>query len=58
MDKNGRIEASLIDLAYAKGLPLVSPNKLYFDNVPRVIHQAHDALLCIAGGRLIARNRA
>jgi len=45
------IEAALIDLAYAKDLPLVATNDCYFDNPE--MHQAHDALLCIAGGHRI-----
>ena len=46
------IEAGLIDLAYAKGLPLVATNEPYFATTDD--YEAHDALLCIAGGRLIA----
>ena len=44
--------AALIDLAYAKGLPLVATNEPYFASTDD--YEAHDALLCIAGGRLIA----
>src|SRR5579871_2733998 len=52
IDKERRIEAGLIDLAYAKGLPLVATNEPYFATSDD--YEAHDALLCIAGGRLIA----
>ncbi|MBI5319832.1 DNA polymerase III subunit alpha [Bradyrhizobium sp.] len=52
MDKERRIESGLIDLAYAKGLPLVATNEPYFAGNDD--YEAHDALLCIAGGRLIA----
>ena len=45
-------EAGLIDLAYARGLPLVATNEPYF--ATREDHEAHDALLCIADGKLIA----
>src|SRR6202022_3758781 len=45
-------ESALIDLAYAKGLPLVAPNEPYFASNDD--YEAHDALLCIAGGRLVA----
>ena len=45
-------ESGLIDLAYAKGLPLVATNEPYFAATDD--YEAHDALLCIAGGRLIA----
>src|ERR1700686_1165034 len=52
IDKERRAEAGLIDLAYTKGLPLVAPNEPYFATADD--YEAHDALLCIAGGRLIA----
>jgi DNA polymerase-3 subunit alpha len=52
VDRERRAEAGLIDLAYAKGLPLVATNEPYFATSDD--YEAHDALLCIAGGRLIA----
>jgi DNA polymerase-3 subunit alpha len=52
IDKERRVEAALIDLAYAKGFPLVATNEPYFATADD--YEAHDALLCIAGGRLIA----
>ena len=52
LEKERRVEAALIDLAYAKGLPLVATNEPYFATADD--YEAHDALLCIAGGRLIA----
>lgn len=52
IDKERRVESSLIDLAYAKGLPLVATNEPYFASNDD--YEAHDALLCIAGGKLIA----
>src|SRR6202012_200831 len=52
IDKERRIEAGLIDLAYSKGFPLVATNEPYFASNDD--YEAHDALLCIAGGRLIA----
>ncbi len=52
VDRERRVETSLIDLAYAKGLPLVATNEPYFAATDD--YEAHDALLCIAGGRLIA----
>src|SRR5438876_138984 len=52
IDKERRVETGLIDLAYAKGLPLVATNEPYFASNDD--YEAHDALLCIAGGRLIA----
>src|SRR5712672_3305049 len=52
IDKERRVEGGLIDLAYAKGLPLVATNEPYFATSDD--YEAHDALLCIAGGRLVA----
>src|SRR5437763_12117854 len=52
IEKERRVEAALIDLAYEKGLPLVATNQPYFAAADD--YEAHDALLCIAGGRLIA----
>src|SRR4029077_1400252 len=51
-EKERRVEASLIDLAYSKGFPLVATNEPFFATSDD--YEAHDALLCIAGGRLIA----
>ncbi len=44
-------EEALIDLAYAHNIPLVATNDAYF-GTPEM-HEAHDALLCIAAGRYI-----
>jgi DNA polymerase-3 subunit alpha len=52
VDRERSVEAGLIDLAYAKSLPLVATNEPYFASTDD--YEAHDALLCIAGGRLIA----
>src|SRR5471030_1706443 len=52
IEKERRAEAALIDLAYARGFPLVATNEPYFAATDD--YEAHDALLCIAGGRLIA----
>jgi DNA polymerase-3 subunit alpha len=52
IDRERRAEAALIDLAYSKGFPLVATNEPYFASADD--YEAHDALLCIAGGRLIA----
>ncbi|MBV8889944.1 MAG: DNA polymerase III subunit alpha [Alphaproteobacteria bacterium] len=46
-----KAEPGLIDLAYRHGLPLVATNDAYFPD--RGFHEAHDALLCIAQGRLL-----
>ncbi|QRG05340.1 DNA polymerase III subunit alpha [Xanthobacter dioxanivorans] len=45
-------EAGLLELAYAKGVPLVAANEPFFAS--QTDYEAHDALLCIAEGRLVA----
>jgi DNA polymerase-3 subunit alpha len=45
------VEAALVDLAYAKGIPLVATNEPFFATVED--YEAHDALLCIAEGRAL-----
>ncbi|MDB5502179.1 MAG: polymerase subunit alpha [Tardiphaga sp.] len=52
VEKERRAEAGLIDLAYSKGFPLVATNEPYFAAAED--YEAHDALLCIAGGKMIA----
>ncbi len=47
-------EDKLIDLAYKHDIPLVATNDCYFDQISD--HEAHDALLCIAGGRYITES--
>ncbi len=47
-----RVEASLVDLAYRLGLPLVATNDAYFPDPD--FYEAHDALLAIAAGKAIA----
>ena len=49
-----RTEAPLIDLAYKHDIPLVATNDCYF--AERKTYEAHDALLCIAGGRYITED--
>ncbi len=46
-----KIEADLIDLAYSENVALVATNNAYF--AKRSMHEAHDALLCIADGRYV-----
>ena len=46
------IEPGLIALADARAVPLVATNECYFARPD--MHEAHDALLCIAEGRTIA----
>jgi DNA polymerase III subunit alpha len=45
-------EPALIELAYARGIPLVASNEPFF--AAREDYEAHDALLCIAEGKLVA----
>jgi DNA polymerase-3 subunit alpha len=47
-------EGALIDLAYAKGIPLVASNEPYFATAAD--YEAHDALICIAEGRFVAES--
>jgi DNA polymerase-3 subunit alpha len=46
------IEPGLITLADRFGLPLVATNECFF--AAPAMYEAHDALLCIAGGRLLS----
>jgi DNA polymerase-3 subunit alpha len=46
------VEPALIELAYAQGLPLVATNEPYFAR--REDYDAHDALICIAEGKVLA----
>src|SRR5215831_19465136 len=45
-------EAALLEMAYARGIPLVATNEPFF--AKRDDHEAHDALICIAEGKLVA----
>ena len=46
------IEPGLIALADARGIPLVATNDCYFAQPD--MHEAHDALFCIAEGRMLS----
>ena len=46
------VEPALVGLAYAGGIPLVAANEPFF--AKRDDYDAHDALICIAEGRLVA----
>jgi len=46
------IEPALLRLADEAGLPIVATNDVYFAEAK--MHEAHDALLCIAEGRVLA----
>ena len=45
------VEPALIELAFAHGIPLVATNEPFFAG--RDDYEAHDALICIAEGRLL-----
>ncbi len=47
-------EPVLIDLAYNNNIPLVATNEPFFATAAD--HEAHDALICIAEGRLLAES--
>ena len=49
-----RGEPALIDLAYGRAVPLIATNEPYFATVQD--YEAHDALICIAEGRLLAES--
>ncbi len=47
-------EPAFLDWAYTNNAPIVASNDVYFP--ARTMHRAHDALLCIAGGRYISED--
>ena len=50
--REGRSRPALLDLAYANNLPIVAANEPFYAR--REDFEAHDALICIAEGRIIA----
>lgn len=48
------VEPDLIELAYDRGLPIVATNECYFPS--RGDYEAHDALIAIADGRVLAED--
>lgn len=49
-----KVEAALVDMAYAHDIPLVATNEAFFSSAD--MYDAHDALLCIAGGAYVAQS--
>ncbi len=47
-------EAGLLDLAYARDIPIVATNDVHFG--PASMFEAHDALLCIADGAFVSQD--
>lgn len=45
------LEGAFVDLAYKYDIPLVATNQVFFPT--RKMYEAHDALLCIAGGNYV-----
>ena len=54
MADEGRTEEAFIDLAYHYDIPLVATNQVFFAD--KAMYQAHDALLCIAGGSYVEQD--
>lgn len=52
MAEERQAEGGLIDLAYAQGIPLAAANEPFFAREDD--YEAHDALICIAEGRVVA----
>ena len=52
LPEEDRCEGVLIDLAYRHGLPLVATNGVFFADAG--FYEAHDVLLCIAQGTVVA----
>jgi len=48
------VEPQLVALAYELGIPLVATNEVYFATPDD--YEAHDALLCIADGRMVTED--
>ncbi len=54
LDDEKRIEPALVELADAMDLPLVATNECFFADDS--MYEAHDALLCIAGGTYVSED--
>ncbi|MEP9378010.1 DNA polymerase III subunit alpha [Aquabacter sp. CN5-332] len=52
MDQERLVEPHLLDLAYARSIPLVATNEPFFGS--HADYEAHDALICIAEGRMVS----
>ncbi len=51
MAEERQIERAQIDLALERNIPLVATNNIYFSDAE--MFEAHDALLCVAGGHFV-----
>jgi DNA polymerase-3 subunit alpha len=54
LPEEAEVEPQLLELAYARQLPIVATNECYF--AVRTDYEAHDALLCIADGRYVVED--
>ncbi|MAM34263.1 MAG: DNA polymerase III subunit alpha [Micavibrio sp.] len=54
LSQQEEIESRMIDMAYELNIALVATNNCFFPR--RGMYEAHDALLCIAGGRYITED--
>ena len=54
LPEEAEVEPQLLELAYARSLPIVATNECYF--AVRGDYEAHDALLCIADGRYVVED--
>jgi DNA polymerase III subunit alpha len=52
----GAVERGLLEIAYARDLPIVATNDVHF--VKPAMYEAHDALLCIADGAYVDQQEA
>jgi DNA polymerase-3 subunit alpha len=53
LEAEDAVEGGLIDLAYGEDLPLVATNEAFFTDED--MFEAHDALLCVAGGAYVSQ---
>ncbi len=53
LEAETRVEPGLLELAYARDIPLLATNDVHFAG--RDMYVAHDALLCIADGETVGR---
>ncbi len=53
-EEERQAEAGLLELAYARDLPLVATNEAFFTEAE--VYRAHDALLCVAGSTYVGES--
>lgn len=54
LDEQKLVEEDLLDIAFDNDIPIVATNDVYFKD--EAMYEAHDALLCIAGGRYVTED--